>query len=609
MSVINKVVSTFSPKLRKIIKSLSKEEKVDLTQFGEFTIDMWNKIKNYINPNVRHIKMSLSNGIKDDLAFLKSFRFLETIQFTESDLISEVELNILAEVGVKEVIVGNVILNYSSLTSNSSMVLYGDKAKIIYNGINVNVLAPNKISSKELVIEVFCLDKRSIETLLDGVEPEGYDSVRITTLNNNNVYNITKENGVIKDFKATVYDIEDLERFYSYIKRASVKQENISVVFRTKVNDAMSYLRRLIYNFSDESANLIQLNFLGAFNLSIRGQKIEKLEYTAKSLEEILSVYELLSDAGYNIEHYEVNVVNANKYRTDFDYEKLSKLTNKTKLDINYDGYVCSCEEFIPLVETIKWYRELLDSGNLSPVEKLMQAYDIVKSLNYDEEDIKPDDVISRAPHMLISDSRIVCAGYCRLFEEIFSKYDNGISVLKFNVEEDNHTRLLVRIDDDKYNLHGIFALDPTWDCALSDNDKKDKKFLDSYNSLDFYRFFLVPMNDYFRMFTTNEKPRLYRNQTEGNLDYIAYGLSRLFGEKGSIENLRKYSKEKRPSLESFISMLINVRVNEGYSFEEARKEALRVVEVNTNSINYENKRYNENVNFFESKNGNKNKN
>lgn len=609
MSVINKVVSTFSPKLRKIIKSLSKEEEVDLTQFGELTIDMWNKIKNHINPNVRHIKMSLSNGIKDDLAFLKSFRFLETIQFTESDLISEVELNILAEVGVKEVIVGNVILNYSSLTSNSSMVLYGDKAKIIYNGINVKVLAPNKISSKELVIEVFCLDRRGIETLLDGVEPEGYDSVRITTLNNNNVYNITKENGVIKDFKATVYDIEDLERFYSYIKKASVKQENISVVFRTKVNDAMSYLRRLIYNFSDESANLIQLNFLGAFNLSIRGKKIEKLEYTAKSLKEILSVYELLSDAGYNIEHYEVNVVNANKYRTDFDYEKLSKLTNKTKLDINYDGYVCSCEEFIPLVETIKWYRELLDSGNLSPVEKLMQAYDIVKSLNYDEEDIKPDDVISRAPHMLISDSRIVCAGYCRLFEEIFSKYDNGISVLKFNVEEDNHTRLLVRIDDDKYNLHGIFALDPTWDCALSDNDKKDKKFLDSYNSLDFYRFFLVPMNDYFRMFTTNEKPRLYRNQTEGNLDYIAYGLSRLFGEKGSIENLRKYSKEKRPSLESFISMLINVRVNEGYSFEEARKEALRVVEVNTNSINYENKRYNENVNFFESKNGNKNKN
>ena len=39
-----------------------------------------------------------------------------------------------------------------------------------------------------------------------------------------------------------------------------------------------------------------------------------------------------------------------------------------------------------------------------------------------------------------------------------------GVTCLSPDVEDVGHARNFVRIDDDKYNIHGLYAMDITWD-------------------------------------------------------------------------------------------------------------------------------------------------
>lgn len=115
-----------------------------------------------------------------------------------------------------------------------------------------------------------------------------------------------------------------------------------------------------------------------------------------------------------------------------------------------------------------------INKYNLSPVEKVMYVYDIVKEREYKESD--DDRSKSRDLDKIISGDKIVCVGYSNLFNAILNSLGiNAIPLVDFSKK---HQRSLVYIKDYKYNIDGIFEFDMTGD---------SKRNIDYINN---YRFF-----------------------------------------------------------------------------------------------------------------------
>ena len=79
----------------------------------------------------------------------------------------------------------------------------------------------------------------------------------------------------------------------------------------------------------------------------------------------------------------------------------------------------------------------------------------------------------------------MVCVGYSKLLNELLDKvgidanrisinvdtsYDDDFSIEEKEVELAGHERSIISIDDDKYNIHGLYMADPTWDNSLPNN-------------------------------------------------------------------------------------------------------------------------------------------
>ena len=90
-----------------------------------------------------------------------------------------------------------------------------------------------------------------------------------------------------------------------------------------------------------------------------------------------------------------------------YSTDKLDIINNECDLKIIYDINEVDYEEYKGLYETIKYYRMLINENNLSPVEKVMYAYDIMKTFPYNES--KKDVYDSRDPHRIVETGNIVC--------------------------------------------------------------------------------------------------------------------------------------------------------------------------------------------------------
>jgi hypothetical protein len=158
------------------------------------------------------------------------------------------------------------------------------------------------------------------------------------------------------------------------------------------------------------------------------------------------------------------------------------------------------------------------------------------------------------------------------------------------------HERNLVKIDDDTYNTHGIYALDATWDSVLDDD--KVKSLGDSYNALDLYSYFLIPYKDYEKTFGKDTKPSLFKYYDDFlgfSSDESSYKLndwpvkqtvSDLFNKSVVTEDeLHDYLQTSRPKLDDFLRMLYAVRLAEVYSEESIESELSRVQDINSNAV------------------------
>lgn len=158
-----------------------------------------------------------------------------------------------------------------------------------------------------------------------------------------------------------------------------------------------------------------------------------------------------------------------------------------------YDKYNEGKE--MTLKELIEMYNKLLTlikdvkDKNYSPAEKLFYAYNIVKSRIYKKEEKHEDETISRNLAEILKCKKIVCEGFANFLLglcEVLEIPTEKIIWIHKSKRKAVHDTVAVYLNDEKYNIHGIYAIDPTWDSKENEKDTTYKQYI---------RHFLVPMN------------------------------------------------------------------------------------------------------------------
>lgn len=254
------------------------------------------------------------------------------------------------------------------------------------------------------------------------------------------------------------------------------------------------------------------------------------------------------------------------------ELETLAKNTNLAKEKYNKnltfdDGF--SVEQAIEASGKINDMAEFINNAKingepLSPLEKYTLAYSLItKKLYTKSESIQG----SRNIISVLTGDEIVCAGFASALATICGKIGVPCAyrgcVVFDGEKNENHANCIVRIDDNKYDIHGIFNADPTWDCV-----PKEYEELVTYDYNFLFKHFLLENNEY---------KQIYPNVS---LDYFQY-----VDEKGKqtlrrikIPNIdalypeTKIAQHKNPTIFDRDSHDINI--------EEIKRQALvRLVE------------------------------
>lgn len=151
------------------------------------------------------------------------------------------------------------------------------------------------------------------------------------------------------------------------------------------------------------------------------------------------------------------------------DYENIDKL-NDLDIDVyiglKTDKGLITVDEFKILREFINNFVEQYNFPSLSQLEKITLAYDHTKFFSYNLEE--SDNIIdSRSVAKSMVTGNIVCEAYSRMFSQLL--YEMGIDSYLVLTEPNEkhgygHARNIIRVNDSKYNISGVFAFDSTWD-------------------------------------------------------------------------------------------------------------------------------------------------
>ena len=126
-----------------------------------------------------------------------------------------------------------------------------------------------------------------------------------------------------------------------------------------------------------------------------------------------------------------------------------------------------------------EWFKSILyelDNDNLSLLDKVCMLYDKVKMLEFST-DVKYD----RIPE-IVNDGRATAYGYNLIFKEVLNLCGVASIIGKMsNVDEDNYVTLAI-INDNRYNLSGIYVFDPSMDTIFKDQYKNNLARKMNYN-------------------------------------------------------------------------------------------------------------------------------
>ena len=283
-----------------------------------------------------------------------------------------------------------------------------------------------------------------------------------------------------------------------------------------------------------------------------------------------------------------INCITGN--RTIPDIEKLRFLEDDRIVKVWYEDGItdCSVDEFILMRRNIDNILESVNKKNLSPFEKVIYVYDIVKKFNYK----KSNDNYSmegRQLHKIFNTDSIVCSGYARIISCVLNELGIRAGIYKLVTNNCLHARCLVHIVDNKYNINSIYSMEPTWESMINNNSS--------------YSMFLTPINKLKETFPYDK----FRSDID-----VLCGLKKineiplrdrisLYGffnnkdlEQDYIDSVVKCS-DKYVSLSDFCNALINVKFEQGITLN-----INDVVNYNNKLVSYLNGKMGTNINFFQ---------
>lgn len=346
-------------------------------------------------------------------------------------------------------------------------------------------------------------------------------------------------------------------------------------------------------------------------------ENLEKLVFENLTPTEVAEIYKRISQQK-PVKQAELKTDNISHD----DILKLKQINRETKFNIRYgeSSHDATLQEFIAMRETIDYYKDLITAYNLSPVEKTAYVYDLLKSFRYQENMENKSD--SRQIHSIVRDGKIVCVGYAVFAEQLLNELNIPTVCISATINNQDgtksgHQRNILRVDDDKYNIHGMYAMDITWDSdrnisVINHNDKPlvvqhppeeiQDKIIDRYDSLSLYRYFLIPMSEYELRFPSEMPQNFYEDYKNGGSKRLVsearsirdngqkntqvknqLNLDRhriLFSDKEGAITVERYFDASKPSLETFKKIIHNVRRAEGYTQEETEYDIQRINEL-----------------------------
>ena len=224
----------------------------------------------------------------------------------------------------------------------------------------------------------------------------------------------------------------------------------------------------------------------------------------------------------------------------------LDSIPSNINLTILNNGYNYSLTEYLSEETKLEHLVAPIRKCNLSPLEKYLAVYDIVKSFK-PYKDNEEDKRQSRELRYILKDDNeyIVCVGFARLLLELLNRieipckylhvdvddsYENKYSNDNLNINFVGHARNLIKIDDDKYNIHGIYLSDSTFDnkkerniylhSLLTFDRLKEAKNLEKLNDIDLLLDFHT-LDEFKKKITyfLKKENNLLQGKNDGNLD------------------------------------------------------------------------------------------
>lgn len=199
---------------------------------------------------------------------------------------------------------------------------------------------------------------------------------------------------------------------------------------------------------------------------------IESTEQTVDFIEKnpFMKTVKLYLEGTYTINHNDLDYID----RYFGKYKNIYLYTDGNDNEVTIEDYKKTVNAIDNIINKIKKY-------NLSPLEQIMYAYDLVRDRVYTSESEEESKTKSRDITSVLLGDKIVCVGYANIFEKVLSNL--GINSIMYSIKnvdktKHGHRRNIVHIKDEKYNIDGVYYFDTTWDSKKKDNDNS---FLNSY--------------------------------------------------------------------------------------------------------------------------------
>lgn len=233
------------------------------------------------------------------------------------------------------------------------------------------------------------------------------------------------------------------------------------------------------------------------------------------------------------------------------DYYELKELNNKYKdynnIYVNLEGNdnIITLENAYKTSKKIKEESDFIISLNLSPMENIMIAYDIVRNRIYKKE--KENEPIGE---------NIVSLGFANHFSALLTYLGYKNRVVIKSSKDSADARVIASVTDPKYNIDGVYYFDPAFDSKIDDFYKynyahfaRTRKYFEK-KELNYFR------DKYFPFYCSNFLEKLdevfigktyddYYSNKEKYMKYI-HSLNYMFDMQNEFEDFLLININKR---------------------------------------------------------------